>query len=136
MLNIWIYYKYTFTVSFFNFLIWDYLNICAVMGGSISCLYYYCPFVCIAYTVVYIPFSLKKISLGDPLCLFLCLRYPSWMFVMKLLISALSAFLTPFFFFIIFCSITTCVYIVRQLLQLSSRDPAYLILVNPSNRQV
>lgn len=37
---------------------------------------------------------------------------------------------------ICFGSITTCVYIVRQLFYLSSQDPVHLVLVNSSNRQV
>ncbi|KAL6962569.1 hypothetical protein U1Q18_037526 [Sarracenia purpurea var. burkii] len=37
---------------------------------------------------------------------------------------------------ICFGSITTCIYIVRQLFFLSSEDPIYLILLNSSNRQV
>ncbi|KAJ6930979.1 hypothetical protein NC652_014481 [Populus alba x Populus x berolinensis] len=37
---------------------------------------------------------------------------------------------------ICFGSITTCAYIVKQLVQLTSQDPVYLILFNRGNRQV
>ncbi|XP_065847926.1 uncharacterized protein [Euphorbia lathyris] len=36
--------------------------------------------------------------------------------------------------FICFGSITTCAYIVKQLLQLTSQDPLYLVLLNRENR--
>ncbi|KAG5541044.1 hypothetical protein RHGRI_021063 [Rhododendron griersonianum] len=37
---------------------------------------------------------------------------------------------------ITFFSITTCTYIFRQLFNLSSQDPVYLVLLKSSNRQV
>ncbi|KAJ6938957.1 hypothetical protein NC651_005408 [Populus alba x Populus x berolinensis] len=49
--------------------------------------------------------------------------------------SWISAFLW-ILLLICFGSITTCVYIVKQLLQLTSQDPVYLILFNRGNRQV
>ncbi|KAG6784000.1 hypothetical protein POTOM_009682 [Populus tomentosa] len=49
--------------------------------------------------------------------------------------SWISAFLW-ILLLICFGSITTCAYIVKQLLQLTSQDPVYLILFNRGNRQV
>ncbi|KAJ9675390.1 hypothetical protein PVL29_024357 [Vitis rotundifolia] len=48
--------------------------------------------------------------------------------------SWISAFLW-IILLICFGSITTCIYIVQQLFQLSSQDPLYLVLLNNGNRQ-
>ncbi|KAK9270287.1 hypothetical protein L1049_025865 [Liquidambar formosana] len=48
-----------------------------------------------------------------------------------------SSWLSAFFWIVLlicFGSITTCVYIVRQLFQLSSQDPVYLVLLSSGNR--